>query len=670
MGSATGERMQKKVQPTKNNWKSKNIGVQFEALEPRLLLSGSWGAAVDAPSMDSPSGSLSSLGSESVTVSEGHDISRSESLLQNQHALGAGTFVDVLASAPVLDAFDTASGADSARSVTEAAPTSNQTATESEESQTKISGSDTDTQNDMADAIEKRELVFINDNVADYEKLIDEVLRDDTNRNIELAVLDSDSDGIEQVSDILAGRSDLAALHFITHGSEGQINLGNVWLNSTILQNNSNVVAGWGNALSENGDILFYGCNIAADSDGQRLLTDIASLTGADAAASDDNTGHTSLNGDWEIEYRRGEIETAVALGEETQRNWSNVLVSFTVDTTSDTSDAVPGNGLAQDAGGETSLRAAIEEANALAGADTITLGSGTYTLSLGELTISSDITINGAGVDTTVIDGDALSRVFNITSGTVTISNLTIQGGLITAGADEGAGVAVASGASVTLDTVNITGNHATGAVTHGGGIFNAGDLRVINSTISGNSAVSGGGGLWNEGTAQINRSLYTLNSISNGSGGAIYQYNTGSLNLTNVTLNGQIRNCDRAGGDVKYTAQRIAIDDGGTGPCPGDRYVAADSEFTQAQCIGPGANCYGICSRQCVGFLNGCTQGGVSVVVFSKTVAGVGICRIRHCVNGKTNQYIRPASLCFFTKRNYGFDFTLAIFDFPITI
>ena len=55
----------------------------------------------------------------------------------------------------------------------------------------------------------------------------------------------------------------------------------------------------------------------------------------------------------------------------------------FVVDTTADTQDASPGNGACADAGGMCSLRAAITEANALAGADVITLPAGTYTQSL-----------------------------------------------------------------------------------------------------------------------------------------------------------------------------------------------------------------------------------------------------------------------------------------------
>ena len=74
--------------------------------------------------------------------------------------------------------------------------------------------------------------------------------------------------------------------------------------------------------------------------------------------------------------------------------------------------NANPGDGLAEDASGNTSIRAAIMEANALAGADEIILGSGTYSLTLGssgehaaaqgDLDIDSEITIRGANAATT----------------------------------------------------------------------------------------------------------------------------------------------------------------------------------------------------------------------------------------------------------------------------
>ena len=144
--------MRKKIDQTKTIKKAKDIGIFFEPLEPRLLLSGSWGAGVGGPSPDSPTGLPASFGSETVTLSAGPEALGSDALLQNQHALGAGTFVDVLANAPVLDAFDTASAADAVKPVIEASPTSNQTAAETGETATNLNETDPEPQHDMMDA--------------------------------------------------------------------------------------------------------------------------------------------------------------------------------------------------------------------------------------------------------------------------------------------------------------------------------------------------------------------------------------------------------------------------------------------------------------------------------------------------------------------------------------
>ena len=105
---------------------------------------------------------------------------------------------------------------------------------------------------------------------------------------------------------------------------------------------------------------------------------------------------------------------------------------TFVVNSTIDAADAIPGDGSCVTSGGPCSLRAAIEEANAPVGDDTISLPAGTYTLTLGaELTISSILTLTGA--DTTIIEaattsGTASTRVINVTGGTVSISGVTIR--------------------------------------------------------------------------------------------------------------------------------------------------------------------------------------------------------------------------------------------------
>ncbi len=51
-------------------------------------------------------------------------------------------------------------------------------------------------------------------------------------------------------------------------------------------------------------------------------------------AASNDNTGHAALGGDWELEYTVGQVDTEIALSEEAQQNWGHLL-NVTVDATS-----------------------------------------------------------------------------------------------------------------------------------------------------------------------------------------------------------------------------------------------------------------------------------------------------------------------------------------------
>src|SRR5690242_11137800 len=108
----------------------------------------------------------------------------------------------------------------------------------------------------------------------------------------------------------------------------------------------------------------------------------------------------------------------------------------FTVNSSVDLSDASPGNGICETApgNGACTLRAAIQETNALAGADEIVLPPNSYVLTnVSELAITDSLTITGGGASTTIIDGNKSvrpdSRVLAIGSGiTVNISGVTIH--------------------------------------------------------------------------------------------------------------------------------------------------------------------------------------------------------------------------------------------------
>src|SRR5262245_32825746 len=151
----------------------------------------------------------------------------------------------------------------------------------------------------------------------------------------------------------------------------------------------------------------------------------------------------------------------------------------FTVNATVDAVDVNPGDGVCETAPGNgvCTLRAAVQEANALFGADIINLPSGNFLLSLagqgenaavsGDLDITDNLTIVGAGHPSTTINGGQLDRVFDVDP--------------------------FSTGITLDLRDVSITG----GVVDFGGALrVNAnGRLVLSNSALNFNAAVDGGG-------------------------------------------------------------------------------------------------------------------------------------------------------------------------------
>jgi len=180
---------------------------------------------------------------------------------------------------------------------------------------------------DTADDEARNELVFINDDVADYDQLTEDLLTGaQDGRDITVVTLDSGEDGIEQISSVLSESEDIDAVHFVTHGTDRSVKLGGTWLQDTDLDTYSDAISDWGNALAVDADLIFYGCNLAGGDRGRELLETIGELTDADVAASTDDTGHTLLGGDWELEYKAGSIETGVVYSEGLQQSWTALL--------------------------------------------------------------------------------------------------------------------------------------------------------------------------------------------------------------------------------------------------------------------------------------------------------------------------------------------------------
>lgn len=277
---------------------------------------------------------------------------------------------------------------------------------------------------------------------------------------------------------------------------------------------------------------------------------------------------------------------------------------TFVVDTTVDDYDANPGDGICATSGGMCSLRAALQTANLVAGADMITVPAGTYPLqatAVVDIDVTDDVTLVGAGVAATTIEGPGFGSVLGANDADLDIRDLTIRNGRVgvvlndgsltltrVSVTENGSGVSILantiattclvtdstisnnqnpsntsgggllarnSGAqpvSLTIRRSTISGNYAF----FGGGINGSAALDIDESTIAGNSAVDGGG-IWTPaGILTLRRSTVVGNSALGNGGGIIA---AGAGLIENTTISGNSANVSAGGLTGGGTGLRI---------------------------------------------------------------------------------------------------------------
>ncbi len=190
------------------------------------------------------------------------------------------------------------------------------------------------------------------------------------------------------------------------------------------------------------------------------------------------------------------------------------------------------------------SLREAVLAANLTNGADVILLSTGTYGFtrggdgedqgSTGDLDILGDVTIVGQNAVNTVIDADALDRVFDVHAGaSLELIGLTVRNGLT----DHEPGGAIRVAGELTLTRGVVTASSAP--LEFGGGIHGEGtasSIRLFQSTVSLNAAANGGG-ISSEGIVDLINSTLSQNGAS-GSGGGLYAASRSHGVVSNTTI------------------------------------------------------------------------------------------------------------------------------------
>jgi hypothetical protein len=255
----------------------------------------------------------------------------------------------------------------------------------------------------------------------------------------------------------------LGAIHIISHGQPGALVLNGRSYDASALEKRTAQLAQLGRALTKNGDILLYGCDTGAGTEGARLVAMLAAVTGADVAASNNLTGAAAQGGDWIFEVASGSIQSAASLEAAELADYRYVLHTASVGTIA-------------------ALKSAITTASTDGADDTITLtGSLTFASAADTIAINvtdgKTLTIAGGGF---TLSGNNLARVLTVTGGSVAIANLTITNGFLTG-----------AGGDTPGSSAGLAGGDSLGA-----GIFNAGTLTISGSTITANKAAGGGGG------------------------------------------------------------------------------------------------------------------------------------------------------------------------------
>ena len=159
-------------------------------------------------------------------------------------------------------------------------------------------------------------LVFIDTGVDNYQQLFDGVVAE-----AQPFLINTATDGIEQIGKILRQYPGPKTVEIISHGSPGCLYLGNSQLSLDTLKGYEPQLQQW-----QLDNLVLYGCNVAAGDGGEEFIHKLHRLTGAEIAASKSLTGAAVKGGNWELEVRTAQTKPSLALQVEAMASYSDTL--------------------------------------------------------------------------------------------------------------------------------------------------------------------------------------------------------------------------------------------------------------------------------------------------------------------------------------------------------
>ena len=444
-------------------------------------------------------------------------------------------------------------------------------------------------------SLQTKQILFIDSAVEDQQTLLNGI-----NSDVEVITLDAQHDGLVQMAEVLRSRSGIDAVHIVSHGQPGTLQLGSSKIDQVRLDDYSNELATISEALATNGDILLYGCDVAQGTVGDHFINRIAQLTGVSVAASIDATGTQALGGNWALEKKTGHILADNILSAQAMSGYGHLLVlpaNGVKDVTPSTlpGSFIPGFTLTKNTSGTTiftddPLGIYFYDISNTAAAATFTVAADGTNLGTFDLTGFTSPYFTGAS--------DTLTVTFSANGGATTTSGTvsTANGGALS-GANFAAFTGISSfsftvtaGTStgnLTWDSFTIANavapgvNDSDGTLTAAGGVIEPVNLpttALVGSPVSVFDFTIADGGGGDGFTLDVSQIDIPLSGTSSGN------FSKMRFNLSGCATQSAVQ---PTGSTLSFTATGISVADAGSATCTVAAYWAGNTGITDNQTL-----------------------------------------------------------------------------------
>jgi hypothetical protein len=193
--------------------------------------------------------------------------------------------------------------------------------------------------------IHPHQVVFIDSRVPDIQDLLNGLAPGE-----QAFVIDSASDGIQQIADILASNNltDLASISIVAHGAPGELELGSSLVTDQSLASHSTALAEIGASMAPGGNLLLYGCDVGSGAVGMQFLNDLSGLTsGTVIGAATHDVGSSAQGGTWTLDASTGTLTAGAPFTAPALANFQGTLAApGTVELWVAATEGGTGNGL------------------------------------------------------------------------------------------------------------------------------------------------------------------------------------------------------------------------------------------------------------------------------------------------------------------------------------